>query len=150
VKKACIFQRSNWSFILCLTLINPSRWTCSCSSSTKWKNAVYGDQNRRENVPLVKNQWNCCFTYRIGLELVKVAPYRAVTGCWGQDHKRAGRSRRSIFSFLFQAHQEACERSRVTTTKKQRTQVETPEDRLTTISVEQLQELCQKLKLEVL
>jgi len=60
-----------------------------------------------QNVPLVKNQWNCYSTNRIGLELVKVRPYRVVTGCWGQDHKSAGWSRRSIFSFLSQAHQEA-------------------------------------------
>jgi len=92
-------------------------------------------------VPLVKNQWNCCSTYRIGLELVKVGPYRAVMGCREQDHKRAGQSRRSIFSFLSQAHQEAYDRILVTTTKTQRTQVETPEDRLATISVAQLHEL---------
>jgi len=66
-------------------------------------------------IPLVENQLNHCSTYRIGLELVKAVPYRSVTGCQGQDHKSAGQSRRSIFYFLSQAHQEAHERSLVTT-----------------------------------
>jgi len=124
---------------------------CQQREKIDWQEPVVLPQSGTqfmENVPLVKNQWNCCSTYRIGLELVKVRPYRAVMGCRGQDLKRAGQSRRSIFSFLLQEHQEACERSLVTTTKRQRTREETPEDRLARIFVAQLQELCQKLELE--